>query len=341
MKLIQKILIYSFFLGLGLLLFWWLYKDLDWKRLMQGFRITNYYWILISIIIGLFSHYIRSIRWNMLITPLGYHPKISNIFLSILIMYFTNLLVPRAGEVARCTVLARYEKIPVSKLIGTMVVERIADIITMITLLIIILVVNIGIVKEFFIQNPTVRINMNRLFSLSNILIALTLTVGFIILLFVFKPFNHTKFGSTILKIKKGFTEGIQSILKLDNRWYFMGHTLLIFVCWLFMLYVVFKAFPPTQHLTIEAGMFTFLMGGLAMLAPVQGGIGAWHYMVIKSLFLFGISEESGKIFALVAHTSTNLIYLIFGLIAFGLLPLLNRKSIVKGEIREQIHDIT
>src|SRR5271157_1848828 len=162
MKLFQKILLYSFLFLLGVTLFWWLYRDLDWVKLKRGLLITNYYWIIVSIILGLYSHYIRSIRWKMLIKPMGYNPKVSNIFLSVLIMYFTNLIVPRAGEVARCTVLARYEKIPASKLIGTMIVERIADIITMITLLIIILVVNIGIVKEFFIQNPTVRINMNR-----------------------------------------------------------------------------------------------------------------------------------------------------------------------------------
>lgn len=263
----------------------------------------------------------------MLIKPMGYNPKVSNIFLSVLIMYFTNLIVPRAGEVARCTVLARYEKIPASKLIGTMIVERIADMITMILLVIIVFIINLGIVKEFFIQNPKITSNLIRLLSITNIILGVTVIILIVILFFVLKPFKNTKFGERLKRIKHGLIEGVKSILVLENRWYFIGYTFFIFALWLFMLYAVFKAYPPTSHLSIEAGMFTFLMGGLAMLAPVQAGIGAWHYMVIKSLLLYGIAEENGKIFALVAHTSTNLIYLIFGLAAFVFLPVINRKN--------------
>jgi len=325
MKLIQKILLYSVLFLLGVALFWWLYRDLDWIKLKQGLKITNYYWILVSVLLGLYSHYIRAIRWKMLIKPMGYNPKVSNIFLSVLIMYFTNIIIPRAGEVARCTALARVEKIPASKLIGTMIVERIADMITMILLVILVIVINLGIVKEFFVQNPGITVNLIRLLSISNIILGITVIVLILILFFVLKPFKNTIFGEKLKKVKHEFKEGIKSILLLENRWYFIGCSFFIFACWLFMLYAVFKAYPPTSHLSIEAGMFTFLMGGLAMLAPVQAGIGAWHYMVIKSLFLYGIAEEYGKIFALVAHSSTNLIYLIFGLAAIILLPVLNR----------------
>ncbi len=321
MKQFQKVLIYSFLFILGISLFWWLYRDLDWVSLKHGLHITNYYWIAVSILLGLYSHYIRAIRWNMLIKPMGYNPRVSNIFLSILIMYFTNLFIPRAGEVARCTVLARYEKIPASKLIGTMVVERIADTLTMFVLVLIVFIINIGTLKEFFIQNPGIYSNLIKLLSARNIVIGILIIIIVFVILFVVKPFRNTKFGGKIKKLEHGFIEGIKSILVLDNRWYFIGCTLFIFSLWLFMLYAVFKAYPPTSHLSVEAGMFTFLMGGLAMLAPVQGGIGAWHYMVIKSVLLYGISEENGKIFALVAHSSTSLIYLFFGFISLVLIP--------------------
>jgi hypothetical protein len=123
--------------------------------------------------------------------------------------------------------------------------------------------------------------------------------------------------------------EGIQSIMKMENKWKFIGHTLFIFLLWLLMLYAVFLAFGPTSHLPITTGMVVFMMGGLAMLAPVQGGIGPWHFMVYETLFLYGIDKTDGKIFALIAHTSTNLIYLIFGIIALMILPIVNsnRKS--------------
>ena len=121
-------------------------------------------------------------------------------------------------------------------------------------------------------------------------------------------------FVKKIRLIRQNFLEGIKSIAKLENKWIFVGHTLFIFVMWLFMLYVIFKAYPPTEHLSLETGMITFLMGGLAMLAPVQGGIGPWHFMVYETLFIYGIDKADGKVFALIAHASTNLIYLVLGL---------------------------
>ena len=325
MKLIQKIFLYSFLFLLGVAFFWWLYRDLDWTKLKQGLLITNYYWIIVSILLGLLSHYVRAIRWKMLIRPMGYNPKVNNIFLSVLVMYFTNLIIPRAGEVARCTILSRYEKIPASKLIGTMIVERIADMVTMFILIIIVFIINVGVVKEFFIQNPGISANFIKLLSFRNIIVGIIAFILIIVLLFVIKPFKNTKIGDKIKKLEHGFKEGIKTILVLNNRLYFIGCTLFIFSCWLFMLFAVFKAYPPTSHLSIEAGMFTFLMGGLAMLAPVQAGIGAWHYMVIKSVLLYGIPEENGKIFALVAHSSTSLIYLFFGFIALALFPIMNK----------------
>jgi hypothetical protein len=139
---------------------------------------------------------------------------------------------------------------------------------------------------------------------------------------------HKTNKGNTFVKklrlIRQNFVLGIKSIAKLENKWLFLGHTVFIFVMWLFMLYVIFLAYEPTSHLSIETGMITFMMGGLAMLAPVQGGIGPWHFMVYETLFIYGIDKADGKVFALIAHASTNLIYLVLGLAAFIILPLIN-----------------
>ena len=110
----------------------------------------------------------------------------------------------------------------------------------------------------------------------------------------------------------------------MERKWLFLGHTALIFTSWLLMLYVVFLAYGPTAHLPLRVGMITFLMGGLAMLAPVQGGIGPWHFMVYETLFIYGIDKADGKIFALIAHATTNLIYLVLGLLALLIIPLVN-----------------
>jgi hypothetical protein len=229
--------------------------------------------------------------------------------------------------------LSKYEKIPASKLIGTMIVERIADTLTMLGLAVIILGINLSIFKRFLQLNPKVNDKLVTLLSITNILLAVGVVVLIVVIFFLVKPLKHTGMNEKIKKIKHGLKEGIKSIMMLENKWYFFAHTLFIFLMWLLMLYVVFLAYPPTRHLTIWAGMFTFLMGGLAMLAPVNGGVGAWHFMVSQSILLYGIGNKDAWIFALIAHSSTNLVFIVFGSVALILFPILN------PNVKRKAHD--
>ena len=321
---------YIFFLAIGVLLFWWLYKDEPFEEYKQAFSNLKYFWIAVSIFFGIMAQVSRAIRWNMLIKPMGYKPSFFNSFLAVYIMYFVNLLVPRAGEIFRCTVMNRYEKIPFTKLVGTVVIERMADFIFLILIAIVIILSQLGVFIDFFHTHPEMQDKLTSIFSWRNIIIVI-LVIGLIYLGFVFsrryfrkKREEDTTLGSKLRSLKYNLIEGIKSVGKLENKWLFAGHTAFIFLMWLFMLYFVFLAYEPTSHLSIQTGMITFLMGGLAMLAPVQGGIGAWHFMVIETLVIYGIPHAEGKVFALIAHATTNLIYLIFGGIAMILMPLLN-----------------
>ncbi|MBN2275902.1 MAG: flippase-like domain-containing protein [Bacteroidales bacterium] len=329
-KKIFNVIKYIFFLAIGVFLFWWLYKDQPVKEYARAFKDLNYFWIAASIVFGMLSQVSRAIRWNMLIRPLGYKPKFYNSFLSVYILYLINLIIPRAGEIFRCSVMSRYEKIPFAKLVGTVFIERMADFITLITLAFFIILSQLGVFIGFFNTHPEMK---DRLFSILSwkylFIVAGAIVLIYFIFFFFRKYIRHRKregssLAAKLRALKYNFIEGIKSIGKLENKWLFIGHTLAIFVMWLFMLYVVFLAYKPTSHLTIETGMITFLMGGLAMLAPVQGGIGAWHFMVIETLVIYGIARPEGKVFALIAHASTNLIYLVFGSIAMVLMPLLN-----------------
>jgi glycosyltransferase 2 family protein len=329
-KKIFNILKYILFLAIGVFLFWWLYKDEPFGEYVQAFKKLNYEWIVVSIILGILSQVSRSLRWNMLIRPLGYRPKFYNTFLSVYGLYFVNLIIPRAGEVFRCTVMTRYEKIPFTKLVGTVFIERMADFITLAILAVVIILSQLKVFVGFFNTHPEMKNKFFSLFSLRNILLVI-LAFGVIILLFfVSRKYFRTKknegnfFATKVRSIINNFIDGIKSIGKLENKWLFIGHTAFIFLMWLLMLYVIFFAYEPTSHLSIQTGMITFLMGGLAMLAPVQGGIGAWHFMVIETLVIYGIARPEGKIFALIAHATTNLIYLVFGSIALAILPLVN-----------------
>jgi len=331
-KKLLNILKYLLFLSVGIFIFWRVYKDEPLGDYKEAFKHLNYFWILLSVFFSILSQISRAIRWNMLIRPLGYQPKVYNSYLSVLILYFVNLLLPRAGEVARCTVLGKYEKIPFAKLAGTVFVERMADLITLMILAIIILVSQLNVFITFFNSHEDIRQNAMNLFSFRNLVIGVAIMALFVLALLLFRRYmnrNNNETGNVFAKkmrqMRQNFIEGIQSIIHLENKWAFVGHTIFIFVMWLFMLYVIFKAYPPTQHLSLQTGMITFLMGGLAMLAPVQGGIGPWHFMVYETLFIYGIAKKEGKVFALIAHASTNLIYLFFGLIALLIIPLINR----------------
>ena len=331
-KKIFNFLKYFIFLGIGILVFWWVYKDEPLDNYKLAFRDLNYFWIFLSIFFNILSQVSRAMRWNMLIRPLGYKPKLYNSYLSVLILYFVNLLLPRAGEVFRCTILSRYEKIPFVKLAGTVFVERLADLITLMLLAVVIIASQLNVFVRFFNTHPEVKANLVNLFSTKNILAGIILVV-FIVLAFwvVNRYFNRRKSDkrirliNKIRLIKQNFLEGIKTIAHIENKWLFIGHTIFIFVMWLFMLYVIFKAYEPTSQLSLQTGMITFLMGGLAMLAPVQGGIGPWHFMVYETLVIYGIDKADGKIFALIAHASTNLIYLVLGLAALLIIPLVNR----------------
>jgi uncharacterized protein (TIRG00374 family) len=322
---------YFIFLGIGAVVFWWVYKDEPLDKYKSAFKNLNYFWIILSVIFNILSQISRAVRWNMLIRPLGYKPRLLNTYLSVLILYFVNLLLPRAGEVFRCTILSRYEKIPFVKLAGTVFVERMADMVTLLLLALIIITSQFKVFVTFFNTHEEVRQNLTHLFSVQNILLGISALLLFLIMLFGFrKYYNKNKSGkkspflSKLRLIKQNFLSGIQSISKLENKWLFIGHTIFIFTMWLVMLYVIFLAYEPTSHLSLQTGMITFLMGGLAMLAPVQGGIGPWHFMVYETLFIYGIDKADGKVFALIAHASTNLIYLFLGLAALLLIPLFN-----------------
>lgn len=334
LKRFLGILKYLLFLGLGIFIFWWVYKDEPIANYKTALKELNYFWVILSLVFNLLSQISRALRWNMLIKPLGYEPKFYNSYLSVLILYFVNLLLPRAGEVFRCTILSRYEKIPFTKLAGTVFVERLTDLIMLIILAVIIILSQFSAFTLFFSTHPEISEKLNNILSVRNVLIGVTLLVILLFLFLLFRYYiKHNKiikkipFIEKIKHIKQNFITGIYSISKLENKWMYIGHTAFIYLMWLCMLYVIFFAYAPTSHLSLKTGMITFLMGGLAMLAPVQGGIGPWHFMVYETLFIYGIPKADGKVFALIAHASTNLIYLLLGLLALLIIPIINLRK--------------
>jgi len=338
-KIFINIVKFITFLGIGIILLWGIFGDVGWENLKSALRSVNYFWIAVSVIFSILSQVSRAVRWNMLIVQLGYKPRLFNTFLSVLFLYLVNLFLPRAGEVGRCKILSKYEKIPFSKLAGTVFAERSADFITLILLTVLIISTQISKIKQIFdrerihnifefLKKPKEMANNigshASIISPKNILLAIGIIIAVVFVIIEIREFLKRRKehkGMTIKQklneFKNNLIEGIKTIIRLKNKWYFIGHTFFIFLMWLLMFYVVFLAYGPTKHLSIYIGATTFIMGGLAMVLPIPGGIGSWHFMVILTLSVYGIAINEGKIFALIAHSATNLIYIILGLMAY------------------------
>jgi glycosyltransferase 2 family protein len=312
------------FFAVGVVLFWYVYRDLDLEELWEQMGQLKWWWIGVSVAINLFSHVIKALRWKQLITPLDRHPRLRVLFLSNLVLAFTNLIIPRGGEIARLGVVNRFEKIPFSKLLGTALAERLTDLVVLLILAAVLIVWQNDHFRQILGERPTEEAVFPWKILFSVIILLSLMLISFLV-------YRHARiFGRLREKLRsfwQEMAEGFNCLRRIDFKGLFIFYSLFQYALWLMMLYVLFFAFPPTSELSMEAAVFTFGISTLAFLLPVQAGIGAWHFVVIQALLLFGIKEENAIIFALIAHSSTMLIHLVTGAIAMVVLPLVARES--------------
>ncbi len=295
------------------------------NKVISDFRGANYLWILIVLIAFLISNVSRAIRWNMLIRPLGYQPRLGNSFLAIVIGYFANLGIPRMGEVVRAGTLAQYEKIGVEKVMGTIVVDRIVDVIS------ILLVTALAVLLEFDTIASFVNENVSfadRIGGLQRIvlygLIAGLIFIGVFYLLR--KSLMQTALFKKFIRLVEGFMEGLRTISKLDRPWLFLAHSVNIWLMYFLMTYLCFFSFEPTSHLTPVVGLVVFVFGGWGIVIPSPGGMGTYHFLVQTALQMYGVAGDDAFSFANIAFFSISLgVNVLVGIIGLILLPLVNR----------------
>jgi uncharacterized protein (TIRG00374 family) len=325
-KLIFKVLKFFIFFAFGAFIFWLIYKDQDIERIKSVLKNeVNYFWVIISLFIGLLSHISRTLRWGLMIEPVSHKPRFINTFLAVMVGYLMNLALPRMGELSRCGVLARNEKISFAKLIGTVVAERAVDMVSLLILLALVIIVQFNEMLSFMHSNPEIE---SKIYSviLSPVLIAGIVALIIVILIFR-KTLKHTFFYNKISNVASNLKEGFISIGSIRRKGWFFFHSAMIWILYYLMLYVVFFAFDFTKHLSPVAGLTTFVLASFGMVAPVQGGIGAWHFMAIEALAIYGIAKHNGIIFAFVAHTSMTLMMIILGSLSLIILPFVNRRN--------------
>ena len=317
-KKLYSLIKYGILLGVGAGLLYLAFKKVNINETIDKIKNANLLWVTLSVIASLIAFFSRAIRWNLLIHPLGYKPKVMNTSTALMIGYLANLAIPRLGEVTRCGTLTQSEKIPFEKLIGTVITERIIDVLSLLACMILVAFFEFERLTRFLNENfiDTFKHKINSIIN-SPFLILLTLAIFFLLVYIVFASKKGKAFLNKAKVIFKGIGDGIISVRKMKKPLLFLFHTILIWTMYFLMSYFCFFALESTAGLNWHAGLFILVVGGLGMSAPVPGGLGAYHWAVSLGLMLFGISYDDGITFATLMHTTNTLVVIVLGSLSF------------------------
>ncbi len=311
------------FLAVGILLLWIAFRDVNFSRLSADLREADYSWLLLSVFFGFIAYISRARRWVLLINPLGYHPSLKNAFYALMTGYLANLALPRIGEITRCVALGKKEKIPVDQLIGTVVVERTIDFFSLMIIMITLIFTSGDQIGLFLKESILVPIEKEifSLFGNTWILWVILVSFGFITLFLMIKyktRLRKIRFFSKMFDLARGVINGLKTITNLRRKWEFIFHTIFIWINYTLMTWVVVFSLESTSHLTLGDSIFLLVIGGLAMSAPVQSGLGAFHYIISRGLSIVkDVPLEDGLVYALLTHESQLVFVAIVGTISF------------------------
>jgi glycosyltransferase 2 family protein len=334
---IVKSLKFLGFLAFGIILMYFAFKGINFDKMLADLKSANYWWILFSLFFAFLAYVARAYRWNILIEPLNYRPHFLSTFYSLMVGYLANFAFPRIGEITRCATLARKEKIPVDKLIGTVIVERAVDLLSLLILILLLLFINLDTFGSFLGNSVFIPLSEKISHSLGFswfiwIVIAGTFA-GFIALYFVFREqLAKIVVVNKVKNMVKGVITGLQTVYQMKRRWEFIFLSIIIWGLYLLMTWVAVFSLRSTSGLNLIDGLFILVIGGLGMSAPVQGGIGAYHWIVSRGLTTVYsyLTIEDGLAFATVTHESQAIFAIALGTLSFFLLVSGTKKNRVR-----------
>jgi hypothetical protein len=335
---LKNVIRFTFFLGIGIFFIWIFLRNLtaDQKQeILNSMRNANYFWIALAIPLGILSHFVRAIRWKMLIETMGYKPGNRNMFFAVMIGYFANLALPRLGEVSRCTILTKYEDVPFNKSFGTVITERAIDMVLFILLFFFNLALQAerlsGYIDEKIYKPLQTKLHLSFDLSGAFSIIALAFIVLFGLIFLIFrKKIVANKMYIKIKNMILGFWEGMKSVLKVRNIWLFAFYSISIWALYLLMAYIVFFSIPASSKVGLDAGLAVLVFGSVAFMV-VQGGIGIYPAIVAETLVLYGVASAQGYALGWLIWTSQNLTIVLVGIVSLILLPVLNNTKNAKA----------
>jgi len=320
------------FLALGILLLYFAFREIAMDKLLETIREANFWWIGLSLLFALIAFLSRARRWVLLIEPLGFSPSFKNTYHALMVGYLFNYALPRLGEVTRCVTLGKKEKIPVDSLIGTVIMERVFDLVMLFLILLVLLVGRMEKFGTFFSEQVVYPLQQKVAGTFGGALLFWLLFAGslaiVLLLLYIYrKRLDHFIVVRKSRDIIKGILEGLKTFYRMKHKWEFVFHSFFIWFNYIMMTWVVVFALKETTHLTFIDGIFLLVVGGLGMAAPVTGGFGAYHWITSRGLvYVYGLPLELGGAYAILTHESNSLFTILLGSISYTLI-LLSRKK--------------
>ncbi len=294
-------------------------------KVLSDFKGINYFWIAMVLLAYLASNVFRAVRLNMLLHPLGARPRLINTFLTTILGYFSNLAIPRMGEVVRAASLSQYEKIAVEKIMGAVVVDRVMDVLCILSITFLALLLEAGPIWNFFDRQVQLEARLGGLGNLALLGfggLALLATAGYLLR----RRLLRSKVFLRIKHVAEGFWEGINTVRRLANPGGFLALTVGIWLMYFFMTMLCFWAFGPTAHLSWRAALTVFVFGSWGVVVPSPAGMGTFHFMAQQALGIYGISGDNGFSWANISFFSVNVgSNVLIGLLSLVLLPIINR----------------
>lgn len=325
---------YLLFLSLGVFLIWWSIHKMDdqnWNACKDAMRDARFKLFIPVFFILILSHFSRAIRWNILMQTLGYRPRIWNTFFAVMIGYLANMAIPRLGEVLKCTIISKYEKVPVDKLVGTILIERAVDMVSLLIVFAIALITQADVIgtlaintfKEQFLTGSIQSILLH-----VSLFFAILLAVYFIGKFFL-KRFAHIAIIEKIKKVLIGIKLGLSSIGKLENKGWFLFHSVLIWIGYAAGTYIGFYAIEQTAHLPVAATFPVLAFASIGMIIT-PGGIGGYPFFVAQVMELYQIPYGLGYANGTLQWIAQGVIIMIIGFISTLLLPRYNQHRLPK-----------
>lgn len=280
------------------------------------FKSANYSYILLGVFFGVLSHLSRAYRWKFLLEPMGYKVKLPNSIMAVFITYLANYGIPRSGEVLRAAVLTNYENVPFEKGFGTIVAERIADLIVMLGIIILTLIFQFEFIYEL----------LENAFQPIKLIVGGILAMASIAAMFIYIKKSHSKIALKIKTFLSGLTEGLLSIFKMKYKWSFIFHTLFIWAMYILMFYVTSFALNELHNASLGAVIVAFIAASFTI-AATNGGVFFYPAAVLGAFLLFGLPKDASYAFGWIIWSSQTLMVFIFGVLSFIFLPIYNRNK--------------